>query len=377
MINIENKKDCTGCHACANICPKNCISMDRDIEGFIYPIINKSKCIECNLCENVCPLIHEKKINNNPIAFACYNKDELIRKKSSSGGIFSLLAQVVIENNGVVFGAKFDENFNVIHDYTLNIDEVAVFRGAKYVQSTIGNTYKDAKEFLDKGKIVLYSGTPCQISGLKRYLGKDYDSLFCVDLICHGVPSHKAWDKYKNYLSDGKQIESISFRDKTYGWKSYSVKVKFKGGSEKLIKGSEDKYIRGFIGDIYLRPSCHDCKFKTLNRESDITLADFWGVNNVREEMDDDKGTSLIFVNSDRGSKLLEFISDNIVKKRVDINEAVKYNLSAIKSSYYNPRREYFFKNIDKFSFEKLVKKSLMDPLDIRIKTKILKILKK
>lgn len=377
MINIENKKDCTGCHACANICPKNCISMDRDIEGFRYPIINKSKCIECNLCEKVCPLIHERKIDNNPIAFACYNKDELIRKKSSSGGIFSLLAQVVIENNGVVFGAKFDENFNVIHDYVLNVDEVAAFRGAKYVQSTIGNTYKDAKEFLDNGKIVLYSGTPCQISGLKRYLRKDYDNLFCVDLICHGVPSHKVWSKYKNYLSDGKQIESISFRDKKYGWKSYSVKFKFKDGSEKLIKGSEDKYIRGFIGDIYLRPSCHDCKFKTLNRESDITLADFWGINNVLEEMDDDKGTSLIFVNSEKGQRLLENISESIIKKSVDINEAVKYNLSAIKSSYCNPRREYFFRKIDKLNFDKLVKKSLMDPLDIRIKTKILKILNK
>lgn len=377
MINIENKKDCTGCYACANICPKNCISMDRDIEGFRYPIINKSKCIECNLCEKVCPLIHERKIDNNPIAFACYNKDELIRKKSSSGGIFSLLAQVVIENNGVVFGAKFDENFNVIHDYASNIDEVAVFRGAKYVQSTIGNTYKDAKEFLDNGKMVLYSGTPCQISGLKRYLRKDYDNLFCVDLICHGVPSHKAWSKYKNYLSNGKQIESISFRDKKYGWKSYSVKFKFKDGSEKLIKGSEDKYIRGFIGDIYLRPSCHDCKFKTLNRESDITLADFWGINNVLEEMDDDKGTSLIFVNSEKGQRLLENISDSIIKKDVDINEAVKYNLSAIKSSYCNPRREYFFRKIDKLNFDKLVKKSLMDPLDIRIKTKILKILNK
>lgn len=376
MINITDKKDCIGCYACANACPKNCIDMISDYEGFKYPHIDKDRCIECNLCEKVCPIIHPKTVNNNPFAIACYNKNETIRKASSSGGIFSLLAEEVIKNNGIVFGARFDENFNVIHDYTNSIEGLNKFRGSKYVQSTIGNTYKQVKEFLREGKIVLFSGTPCQIGGLKRYLQNDYENLICLDLICHGVPSSKAWNKYKEYMSGGKKIEHINFRNKTYGWESYSVSFKFQNGSEILSKGSEDKYIRGFIGDIYLRPSCHDCKFKTLNRESDITLADFWGADKLLTDMNDNKGTSLIFINSEKGERIFKNISENIVMKEVDINEAVKYNLSAIKPSYCNPRRNYFFKRIDKQNFEKLVINSLKDPLDIRIKIKISKLIK-
>lgn len=376
MINITDKKDCIGCYACANVCPKNCIDMISDNEGFKYPHIDKDRCIECSLCEKVCPIIHPKIVNNNPFAIACYNKDENIRKASSSGGIFSLLAEEVIKNNGVVFGARFDDNFNVIHDYTNSIEGLSKLRGSKYVQSKIGNTYKQVREFLKEGKEVLFSGTPCQIGGLKRFLQTDYANLICLDLVCHGVPSEKAWDKYKKLISGGKKIEHINFRNKKYGWKSYSVSFKFRDGSEILSKGSEDKYIRGFIGDIYLRPSCHDCKFKTLNRESDITLADFWGADKLSNDMYNHLGTSLIFINSEKGEKIFKNISENIVMKEVDINEVVKYNLSAIKPSYCNPRREYFFKRIDKQNFEKLVTNSLKEPLNIRIKIKIYRLLK-
>lgn len=376
MINLTDKKNCTGCYACANICPKNCIEMNIDNEGFKYPHVDKDKCIGCNLCEQVCPIINSKMMDNNPIAIACYNKNEDIRKESSSGGIFTLLAEEIIKNKGVVFGARFDENFNVIHDYTDNVEGISKFRGAKYVQSTIGNTYKQIKDYLNRGKKVLFSGTPCQIGGLKRYLQNEYENLICIDLICHGVPSSKAWNKYKEHVSKGKKIKHINFRNKTYGWESYSVYFKFQDGSEILSKGCENKYIRGFIGNIYLRPSCHDCRFKTLNRESDLTLADLWGVDKLLNDMNDHNGTSLVFVNSEKGHKIIKDISENIVMKEVDINEAVKYNLSAIKSSYLNPRRDYFFKKIDKYDFEKLVTDSLKEPLNIRIKVKIYKLLK-
>ncbi|EKY29012.1 Coenzyme F420 hydrogenase/dehydrogenase, beta subunit C-terminal domain [Clostridium celatum] len=377
MINILEKKDCTGCYGCANVCPKNCINMIEDDEGFKYPKINNDICIKCNLCDKVCPILNNRNMDNNPIALAAYNKDERIRKESSSGGVFTLIAESIIKSGGIVFGAKFNNEFEVVHDYTDNIYGIAQFRGAKYVQSNIGETYSLAKMFLEKGRKVLFSGTPCQIGGLKRYLQKEHENLICVDLICHGVPSPISWRKYKQRFEKNNNIKGINFRDKTYGWKSYSFKVEFEDSSDILIKRNENSYMDGFIGDIYLRPSCHNCKFKSINRESDITLADFWGIENVRRDMNDDKGISLILINSEKGKKNFRNISDSIEKAEVDIDEAIKYNSSAIKSSYCNPRRDYFFKRINKTPFDKLVIKSLKDPLSIRLKIKIYNMIKR
>lgn len=377
MINILEKKDCTGCYGCANVCPKNCINMIEDDEGFKYPKINNDICIKCNLCDKVCPILNNRNMDNNPIALAAYNKDERIRKESSSGGIFTLIAESIIKSGGIVFGAKFNNQFEVVHDYTDNIYGISQFRGAKYVQSNIGETYSLAKMFLEKGRKVLFSGTPCQIGGLKRYLQKEHENLICVDLICHGVPSPISWRKYKQRFEKNNNIKGINFRDKTYGWKSYSFKVEFEDSSDILIKRNENSYMDGFIGDIYLRPSCHNCKFKSINRESDITLADFWGIENVRRDMNDDKGISLILINSEKGKKIFRNIFDSIEKAEVDIDEAIKYNSSAIKSSYCNPRRDYFFKRINKTPFDKLVIKSLKDPLSIRLKIKIYNMIKR
>lgn len=377
MISISEKKDCTGCHGCANICPKRCISMIEDSEGFRYPTVDKEKCINCNLCERVCPILNRNKINNKPVAIASYSKNKEIRMKSSSGGIFSLIAEEVINKSGVVFGAKFNEKFDVIHDYTESMEGISKFRGAKYVQSIIGDTYSVAKKFLEGGRQVVFSGTPCQIGGLKRYLLKEYSNLLCIDLICHGVPSPIAWRKYKESFNNEKKIEGIYFRDKTYGWKNYSFKVDFEDKSHMLIKRNQNSFMDGFINNIYLRPSCHDCKFKSIQRESDITLADFWGIENIRKDIDDDKGTSLVLINSKRGKDIIFCIDEKIEKVEVDINEAIKYNSSAIKSSYNNPRRKYFFKRINRVDFDKLVDKSLMGTLNVRLKVRAYEILKK
>ena len=377
MIDKEVKKDnCTGCYSCANICPKNCINMNMDKEGFKYPNISEDKCIKCKKCINICPVLNKKVIKNKPRAYACYNKNEVIRRESSSGGIFTLIAENIMKKNGVVFGARFDEKFNVIHTYTENMDELKYFRGSKYVQSKIRQAYSEVKIFLNNDRIVLFSGTPCQIAGLKSFLGEEYDNLICLDLICHGVPSPLAWDKYKEEVSNGKNITNINFRDKSYGWKNYSFRMDFDDNTSFIQKGVDSKYIRGFIGDIYLRPSCHNCKFKTLHRQSDITLADFWGIENIEKDMDDDIGTSVVIVNSHKGKNLLNIIEEYTIMKEVDLDECIKYNMSAIESSYCNPRREYFFKNINRFKFDKLVEKSLKDPVDIRIKTKIYNIIK-
>lgn len=364
--------DCVGCFGCINICPiEKCISFEPNKEGFFYPKVNEEKCKKCKKCIKVCPVINKIEINTKPIAYACFNKEEDIREQSTSGGIFTLVATEIINENGVVFGAKFNDSFDVEHDYIDKLEEIRIFRGSKYVQSKIGYTFIEVKKFLDEERTVLFSGTPCQIVGLKSFLGIDYENLICIDIICHGVPSPLVWDKYKNEISKGKKITDVSFRDKTYGWKDYSFRMDFDDGTRYFEKGAENKYIRGFIGDIYLRNSCYNCNFKSLNRQSDITLADFWGIENINKQMDDGKGTSLIIVNSDKGNKILQKIQYKIKMSKVNLNESIKYNMSAIKSSYKNPKREYFFKNISKYRFDVLIDKTFRDTLSVRLKNKL------
>lgn len=370
MIDIVDKKDCTGCWGCVNICPKLCITMKTDKEGFDHPIVDESICVKCKKCVNACPVLHKEEIQNSPVAYACFNKDEEIRKKSSSGGVFTLIATNVIADNGVVFGARFNNLFEVEHGYIESAEDIKVFRGSKYVQSKIGYTFTEVKKFLEDGRKVLFSGTPCQIGGLKSFLGKDYENLICIDIICHGVPSPFAWNKYKNEISNGRKITDVSFRDKTYGWKDYSFRMDFEDGTSYFEKGSENKYIRGFIGDIYLRNSCYQCKFKTLHRQSDLTLADFWGIENINEDMDDGIGTSFIMVNSEKGNQILQRIKEQIEVQKADLEESIKYNMSAVRASYRNPRREYFFRNINRFKFNKLVEKTLKGSIYSRLKNK-------
>lgn len=370
---IKEKKDCTGCYACASICPTNCISMTNDKEGFWYPEVDNDKCIKCGKCINVCPPINYEAAKNQPIAYACINKDESIRLESSSGGIFTLIAEKIIENGGVIFGAEFGERFEVVHGYVDTKNEIKRFRGSKYVQSKIGDTYKKAKEVLDSGKEVLFSGTPCQISGLKTFLGKSYNNLLCIDIICHGVPSPMVWKKYIKYREEkaGSSTERIAFRRKDEGWKRYSVSFTFKNDTEYRQNFREDLFMKAFLKDICLRPSCYDCKFKTIHRESDLTLADFWGVQNILPDLDDDMGTSLILVNSDAGQAMLEQIKEKVTCKKVDLNEAIKYNAAAIKSVEHNPKRKYFFKEINAVPFDKLVNKYCSEKLVVRFKRKL------
>lgn len=372
-LKIKEKRECMGCYGCFNICPQDCISMESDIEGFWYPEVDYDKCIKCGLCVEVCPIIHKTKVDNIPKAYACNNKDEAVRLKSSSGGVFTLVAEQVLDSGGVVFGVGFNRNFEVVHSYIDKKEEIDCFRGSKYVQSKIGHAYDQVENFLEQGRKVLFTGTPCQISGLKSYLGKEYDNLFCMDNICHGVPSPKVWEKYVSYRKDeaGSSVQRIAFRLKNEGWKLFSVSFLFSNDTEYIKNQKKDLYMRAFLKDICLRPSCYDCKFKTLNRESDITLADFWGIQNVLPEMDDDKGTSLIFINSQEGQTMLDNIKSELEYKEVDINKAVSYNSAAIKSVNMNPNRNVFFQELDYLEFDKLVKKYCTDKLQIRIKRKI------
>ena len=372
-------KYCVGCHACANICPKSCIYMESNEGGFLYPKVDYDLCMECNRCIEVCPINNKAEIDNKPIAFSCINNDEKIRIDSSSGGIFTLIAEKVLSEGGVVFGAVFDDDFQVEHQYVEKKEELWKLRGSKYVQSKIGDSYKQAKKFLDNKKKVLFTGTPCQNAGLKSYLGGFYDDLLTIDLICHGVPSPLVWKKYIEFREKeaGSPVKRIAFRKKNEGWKRFSVSFLFKDNTEYLGNLHNDLYIRAFLKNVCLRPSCYNCMFKGLNRHSDITLADFWGIQNVLPEMDNDKGTSLVFVNSRTGKDLFNGIKDRMLYQEVDINEAVKYNSSAIKSAMPNSNRDNFFKDLKYTSFDKLVKRYCTDQFIIRVKKIIILAFKK
>lgn len=392
MINIVNKKDCCGCGACEQECPQRCISLQEDSEGFLYPQVNLKICNNCGLCEHVCPVIHQNEPRKPLYVYAAKNRDEQIRKESSSGGIFTLLAEAILAEGGVVFGARFNDKWEVIHDYTETQEGLANFRGSKYVQSKVGNTFKQTKLFLKQGKKVLYSGTPCQIAGLKKYLRKKYENLLAVDFVCHGVPSPKVLREYieetKCKLIDKEQkksstqnpvfeIRRISFRDKNKGWKKFSFVLDMfnKNGESKikLITFSEtlDKniYLHGFLQDLFLRPSCHACPSKSLKSSSDITLADFWGINNFYPEFDDNKGISLILSNSAVGVYHLSKLDFDFIQ--TTYAQAFAGNPSLEKSVKMHKNREKFFIKTESNYISKRIKISTRPPIKERIKISI------
>lgn len=348
MIEIKDKHNCCGCSACAQKCPKQCISMQEDEEGFLYPNVEHENCIECGLCEQVCPVIHQNEPRRPLKVYAAINPDEEVRMKSSSGGIFSMLAEQTISNGGVVFGARFNDQWEVIHDYTETIEGLEAFRGSKYVQSTIGNNYKKAEEVLKQNREVLFSGTPCQIAGLKKFLQKEYENLFCVDVACHSVPSPLVWRDYLDHITSQKHfkitdIKSISFRNKKTGWKRYSIVIKDKEGAslyDDVYK--KNIYMQGFLKDIYSRPSCFQCPTKGKESNSDLTIADYWGITQVHPQLDDNKGTGLILVNSRKGLNIIKHLS--VIQFESEYDQAVRFNPAIEKSCQEPALRLQFWK---------------------------------
>ena len=351
-MKIVEKKDCSGCSACFNICPKKAITMIPDENGFKYPNIDLNLCVHCNLCKKVCPILTNTKIEKKIHAYACINNNKNVRLNSSSGGIFYLLAENVIKKGGIVFGAKFNDKLKVEHDYIDKLDDINKFQGSKYVQSTINDSYKKVKAFLENGRLVLFTGTPCQIEGLFCYLQKTYSNLITQDIICHGTPSPKVFEIYKKYLEKkyNDKIVSVNFRKKTNGWKDFSITVGFENNYYEQSH-SKDCYMQAFLNNISLRESCYQWHSKKKYRLSDITLADFWGIENILPDIDDDFGTSLVITNSTIGEKIFSEISNSLKFSEVDYDEATKYNIAATQSVYKPIKRKFYLKKV---SFENI-----------------------
>ena len=361
MINVVVKSNCCGCGACAQICLKGCISLQPDGEGFLYPAVDAAACVECGLCERVCPILQSGKTDaQEPIdVFAAFGKDEKIRERSSSGGIFSLLAEWVLAQGGVVFGAAFEADFSVRHVRIDTIDALDKLRGSKYVQSRTENTYQEAKLALEQGRKVLYSGVGCQVTGLKCFLGKEYENLLTVDVICHGVPSPKVWQKYLQCCEEKRNscLTKVSFRNKRQGWHNYETEQCFQNGQIQRFAHGKDPYIKMFLSEICLRPSCHSCHFRKGKSGADLTLGDAWGIEKWMPEMDDDRGTSVVFVNSPKGQMLWNEVQTQTVSKQADLAIVVKNNSSYEKSVKPHPSRMRFFRALNKgASLEALVR---------------------
>ncbi|MCC8015048.1 MAG: Coenzyme F420 hydrogenase/dehydrogenase, beta subunit C-terminal domain [Eubacterium sp.] len=314
-------------------------------------------------------------------AYACYNKDEDIRLKSSSGGIYYLLAKEVLCKGGVVFAACYD-GLNVKHKIITGENELIESLGSKYMPSELGNTFKAVKDELKNGMTVLFAGFPCQCGGLLSYIegcGTDLNNLITVDLICHGVPTGRAWKSYCNSLRNkGFNPVFVNMRDKSSGWKNYSWKLTDLKGSCKIQLYTDNAYMNGFIDNLYLRPSCSSCRFKGTERKTDITLGDYWGVNKEQPEMDDDRGTSLVFIHSEAGQELFNSVSDLMVFKSTFPEQAVKHNSSAVISSEFPDKREDFFRRLaEGEDFCGLVKDLTGKPIAVRIKRKVKNMIKK
>ena len=268
-----------------------------------------------------------------------------------------MLCEYVINNGGVVFGAAFTEQFILEHSYAEDIESCEKFRGSKYVQSEIGSMYRKAEEFLKDNRMVLFSGTQCQIKGLNLFLNKKYQNLICIDIICHGVPSPLVFKKYINKLElkYNSKIDKYSFRDKEKGWKKYSTNIKFKNGKIYSNKFINDIYMKRFLKDLYLRPSCYECKSKNFTNGSDISLADYWGIEKIHPQFDDDRGVSLILINSDKGIKIFNSIIEDIDYLESNLEYSIQNNPCIIRPIEYNSQRDRFFNLIKKDDIEKVI----------------------
>lgn len=378
MIQIEDKTKCCGCEACIQICPQQCITAVSDSEGFLYPKADPSRCVRCRLCLAVCPMQHLEEPKKPLAAFAAKNPDPNVRESSSSGGLFTQLAEETLRRGGTVFGAVFDENFEVQHRGTAEHAELAAFRGSKYVQSRIGDAFRETDRLLREGRTVLFSGTPCQIAGLRGFIRRKDDNLHLAAVVCHGVPSPGVWRDYLRSLSlkSGSPIAEVRFRDKETGWKKYSLTVRTADGQ---VPASDpfyrNPYMKGFIANYSLRPSCYACPFKAGRCGSDLMLADFWGADRIMPDYDDDRGISLVTVYSDKGREMLHRSSADI--RPANYAQALEFNSNLESSVDCPPQRSRFFALCETRSVPEALDRITRRPLHRRVLSLAVRLLRR
>lgn len=344
MPALCDRNYCTGCAACYSACPRNAISMLADAEGFLSPEVVKDRCVDCGKCEEVCPVLHFGAERKPLGIYAAKSKNQTLRLESSSGGVFSLLAKAVIDAGGSVFGAAVVDGYAIRHVKVEMDAQLARLRGSKYVQSEIGDSYREARMCLSMGKRVLFSGTPCQIAGFRNFLGREYRSLLCVDVVCHAVASPLAWQKYLEWINpDPFAFESAKFRDKTWGWRRYSMRLRKGGGSDYCKSNAEDPFLKGFSSELFSRESCYNCCARNLKSGADITLGDFWRVWEEKPQIYDNQGVSLVLVNTEQGMSAFRQILADVVADETDFQVAVKVNPSIVKRPSRSSQRHHKF----------------------------------
>lgn len=359
MLNIKDKKECCGCTACVNICPQKCIEMVEDREGFLYPTVHQSMCVKCGLCEKVCPLQNKKPESAfEQRAFIVQHKDEVVLKESTAGGAFSAIARYLLKKGGIVFGVAMESDYSVHHICIKDEKDLYKFRNSKYVQSNPEKTFSEVKEYLNDGKLVCYSGTPCQIEGLKNFLKKDYEHLILVDVVCRAVPSPGIWKKYiDNFvIKNGKQ-KSIRFRDKTLGYQ-YST-MEMIGEDGRVHRGGieSQQWLRMFFSGMIIRPSCTNCQFREPNRRSDFTIWDCFVIHDIEKSFNEDCGTTRLLIQSPKGERIFSSIKDEIGYKEIDVDIAIKDVVEMRQSPQFNVKREAFYDDCQKLEFQDVLDK--------------------
>ena len=360
MIEIKKKVNCCGCEACGNICPKGAIKFASDDKGDLYPNVSEELCVDCRLCEKVCPIINKPNSVNfdSPRAFAAWNYNSDQRNNSTSGGVFPLLANVVLENGGYVSGVMYEDDFTISHTIISKSCNLHKILKTKYAQSNNNGVYKKVKELLISDNSVLYCGTPCQVAGLKGFLMKDYDKLLTVELFCHGVINQIIFKKYLESIEkhNKSRVKSVEFRNKRNGWDKSSTVVSLANGSE-YNKSNEDEYLMGYLRyNLYIRPSCTDCEFKSFPRQADISIGDLWGVETIMPEHDN-KGASAVLINSKKGQAFFEKISDKLFINELSLDFVVENNPSLITSYKLGKYSDKFYKKYKKYDFIKLLQR--------------------
>ncbi|MGO5306616.1 Coenzyme F420 hydrogenase/dehydrogenase, beta subunit C-terminal domain [Agathobacter sp. LCP21S3_B2] len=364
MIEIKDKSKCSGCSACYSVCPKNCISMIEDEEGFLYPKANKDDCINCGLCEKVCPL-EEHNNKKNGVVSSCIiqNKDKEVLLQSTSGGSFTTIAEYVLRQNGVVFGVEMtSDDFIIRHTKVEKKEELLKFRSSKYVQSSVGDTFKDAKNELENGRMVCFSGTPCQIQGFKNFLKKDYENLITVDVVCRGVPSPGMWRDYVEKLQQLDKVQEVVFRDKGLGYQYSTMKVKYANGTVKRNGIESDQWLRMFFSGLSLRPSCPTCNFRTTDRCSDFTIWDCFNVSDLTNALDETKGATRMLIHTQKGMQIFDKIKCSFNFVEAPTNVVAK----GIKETFFlNKNRNNFISDYRSMSMDSLLEKWV--PMSVKV----------